>query len=147
MNYRKASVDDSEFLGSCSRMLIEDEGHRNPMTVDRLTALMRDWLLGSYEAVIFEQSGRFAAYALFRDEGSSIYLRQLFVDREQRRRGIGWEAVRILTSQIWPPSKRITVAVLAGNRAANRFWRAVGFEDYSILLEMTTPDLRLESEG
>ncbi len=135
MEYRKATESDLELLGRYNKLLIEDEGHRNPMTVDQLVERMTGWLSSKYEAVIFEQGKTFLAYSLYSDDGDSIYLQQLYVDRRYRRMGIGREAMRILTSEVWPPSKRISVSVLASNQEAYKFWRAVGFEDYSIQLE------------
>jgi predicted acetyltransferase len=75
------------------------------------------------------------AYALYREEPEELYLRQLFVARHQRRKGIGRTAVEILRAQIWPKNKRLTVSVLVQNTAAVAFWRAVGYQDYSLTLE------------
>ena len=56
--------------------------------------------------------------------------------RDYRRRGIGAQAVRVLTDEVWPEDKRVRVNVLIGNQAGLEFWRAVGFADYLITLEM-----------
>ena len=40
---------------------------------------MRDFLLGEYRGVIFEEGGEVVAYALYREQPEEIYLRQLFV--------------------------------------------------------------------
>jgi len=50
-----------------------------------------------------------------------VYLRQYFVARDFRRRGIGGQAIPVLAEEVWP---------------ALEFWRAVGFVDYLITLEM-----------
>jgi len=76
------------------------------------------------------------AYALWREERDWVYLRQFFVARDSRRRGIGSRAVGRLSGEIWPRGKRIRVNVLIGNQPALEFWRAVGFVDYLISLEM-----------
>jgi predicted acetyltransferase len=65
-----------------------------------------------------------------------VYLRQYFVARDFRRRGIGGQAIRVLAEEVWPADKRIKVNVLIWNRPALEFWRAVGFVDYLITLEM-----------
>lgn len=107
------------------------------MDVAQLEERMREWLAsGGYTAVIFEEDGETVAYALFREEESDIYLRQLFVVRHRRRQGIGRRAVDILISKLWPKEKRLMVAVLVHNEAAISFWRAVGYTDYSLHLEM-----------
>ena len=97
---------------------------------------MRDFLAGEYRAVIFEDDGGIVAYALFREQAEEIYLRQLFVVRQNRRGGIGRMAVEILRSRIWLKNKRLTVEVLVSNQSAIAFWRAVGYRDYSLTLEI-----------
>ena len=106
------------------------------MTVPELEQRMRGWLQTEYAAVIFEEKSEVVAYALYRDEPEELYLRQLFVTRNRRRKGIGRAAVEILRTQIWPKDKRLTVSVLVKNEGAVAFWRAVGYKDYSLTLEI-----------
>jgi GNAT superfamily N-acetyltransferase len=115
--------------------LIQDEGHRNPMQVHELEQRMHGWLSTEYEAVLFESDSGALAYALYCLNEDFIHLRQFFVDRNLRRRGIGREGVRILIEEVWPPDKRITVSALIHNEQAVQFWRKVGFLDYSLSLE------------
>ena len=65
-----------------------------------------------------------------------MYLRQYFVARDFRRRGIGGQAIRVLAEEVSPADKRVRVNLLIWNRPALEFWRAVGFVDYLITLEM-----------
>jgi len=136
MKFRPATLDDCSLLAELNHQLIRDEGHRNPMTVAQLEQRMRDWLAGEYRAVLFEDYGEVVAYALFRELPDEIYLRQLFVVRNRRRRGIGRRAVEILRSEVWPRTRRLTVDVLVTNQDAVAFWRAVGYADYSLTLEI-----------
>jgi ribosomal protein S18 acetylase RimI-like enzyme len=135
--FRRATPSDAEMLGRMNQQLIQDEGHSNPMTLPELQGRMRVWLTGEYTAVIFEDNAGVAAYALFREEPQLIYLRQLFVHRDRRRRGYGLEAVLILQRDFWPARKRVTVDVLVTNQAALDFWRKAGFRDYCLTLEST----------
>ena len=116
--------------------LIEDERHRNPMTLADLERRMRGLLEGDYTATLFESEGQVVAYALWTEEPEWVYLRQFFVERGFRRRGIGARAIRTLVDHVWPVDKRVSVDVLVGNHPALEFWRAVGFVDYLITLEM-----------
>lgn len=119
-----------------NQQLIADEGHRNAMTLAELEARMRRWLGGRYVATLFEQGGRTVAYALWREEPDSIYLRHFFVDRSARRMGIGRLAIQMLTNDVWPQGKRVRVEVIVGNDAGMAFWRSVGFHEYCLTLEM-----------
>ena len=127
-------------LAELNHQLIRDEGHRNKMTVMELGERMKDWLTSEYAAVIFEDGGEVVAYALYREQPKEIYLRQLFVVRTRRREGIGRTAMDILRSKIWPKEKRLTVEVLVKNEAGVAFWRAVGYRDYSLALEIPPED-------
>jgi predicted acetyltransferase len=136
LQYQKATLSDVNVLADLNHQLIRDEGHRNPMTAAELAERMRLWLAGEYTAVLFQDDEMVLAYALYREQLTEIYLRQFFVARSARRRGIGRQAIHLLRTQLWPPAKRITVEVLVGNAAAIAFWRSVGFADYALTLEM-----------
>jgi ribosomal protein S18 acetylase RimI-like enzyme len=136
MTYRRATTDDCPLLGELNHQLIRDEGHRNRMTVPELVQRMRDWLAGEYVAILFEEGGEVVAYALYREQPEEIYLRQLFVVRQRRREGLGKKAMYLLRTEIWPKTKRLTVEVLVANTAAVAFWRAVGYRDHSLALEI-----------
>jgi GNAT superfamily N-acetyltransferase len=129
-------MDDSPLLAQLNQQLIQDEGHRNRMTLTELERRMRGWLTNEYRAVLYEDGGEVVAYALFREQEQEIYLRQLFVVPDRRRQGIGRRAVEILRSQVWPKTKRLTVDVLVTNHSALAFWRAVGYQDYALTLEI-----------
>ena len=106
------------------------------MTVPELEQRMRGWLQAEYTAIIFEEGRELVAYALYREQPEELYLRQLFVVRNRRREGIGRTAMEILRAQIWPKNKRLTLEVLVKNAAAVAFWRAVGYQDYALTLEI-----------
>src|SRR5947208_3115017 len=131
MTFRSATLDDCLLLAEMNHQLIQDEGHRNKMTVRELEERMRGWLADEYRAIIYEDARQVVAYALFREQPQEIYLRQLFVVRNRRRKGIGRRALEILRSQVWPKTKRLTVAALVANTPAVAFWRAMGYRDYS----------------
>ena len=136
MNFRRATLNDCALLAELNHQLIRDEGHRNRMTIPELEQRMKGWLASEYAAALFENDGEVVAYALYREQPEEVYLRQFFVVRNRRRKGLGKEAVKILLSKIWPKNKRLTVEVLVQNEAAVAFWRAVGYKDYSLTLEI-----------
>jgi len=140
MHHRFATLDDVPLLARMNRQLTQDEGHRNAShSLEWFEQRMRGFLTGDYQAVLFELDGQIVAYALYtghQDHADSIYLRQLFVDRAHRRRGIGRAAFTILRDQIWPKNKRLSVGILVSNEAAKAFWLALGFTPYSLDLEL-----------
>ena len=136
MTFRIASLSDVAVLAALNEQLIEDERHRNRRTVAELQERMAGWLAGEYGATLFFEGSEVIGYALFRENAEEVYLRQLFISRSHRRKGYGKEAIRLLRTEVWPRDKRLTVDVLVTNHAAIEFWRAVGFQDYCITLEI-----------
>ncbi|NLT73904.1 MAG: GNAT family N-acetyltransferase [Chloroflexi bacterium] len=131
-----ATEADLPLLARMNRDLIRDEGHRNAMSLADLEERMRGWLRGEYNAVVFRQADRIVAYLLYRTDGAGVYVRQLFVAREVRRRGIGAAALGLMAREVWPADARISLEVLAHNSAALDFYRALGFVPYAISLEI-----------
>jgi GNAT superfamily N-acetyltransferase len=137
MTWRMAQRRDCRLLAELNHQLIADERHRNSMTVPELERRMRSWLEEGYDAVLFERDGEVAAYALYRADPEEVHLRHFFVARHLRRRGIGRTAFDLLRDQIWPRARRLTVSVLTQNEAAVKFWRAMGYKDYCLAMEIT----------
>ena len=106
------------------------------MTVQELEARMKDWLATDYRAVLFIRESEVVAYALYRPEGTSAYLRQFFVSQGHRRSGIGTKAVQILLGGVLDAFDRVYLDVLTNNASARAFWRAVGFQDYAVTMEI-----------
>src|SRR5580692_6060225 len=109
MQIRFATVEDTETLGRLNAQLIRDEGHRNAMSVPQLVQRMADWLRADYEAAIVEDRGTIVGYALFRRDVDYVYLRQIFVRAESRRRGIGRSLFQWLLQNAWQAVPRIRI--------------------------------------
>ena len=138
ITYRKAAASDVPLLASMNQRLIRDEGHRNPMSIDQLEQRMRGWLQGEYEAVVISQDDADVGYALFRREADFIYLRQLFVEHDNRRQGIARAAVDHLITHAWHGMQRVRIEVLCGNADGIAFWKSLGFAEYCITMELET---------
>ena len=112
-------------------------------------------LLDSTEAILFEQDTFILAYALYKLENEYIYLRQFFVSRDQRRRRlrrlradrrrgsgrrrfrqVGRQAMLLLILEIWPAHLPVRLELLVDNEVARRFWKALGFSDYAVTMEL-----------
>src|SRR5262245_22758387 len=84
---RVATVADAAVLAEMNHRLIRDEGHRSRMTVPQLRDRMDEWLRAEYAAVVVELDDAAVGYALYRRDPEYVYLRQLYVEPEYRRRG------------------------------------------------------------
>ncbi len=93
MEIVRAKLTDADILAELNKELIEDEQHPNPMNIAQLTERMRGWLTTDYICYMAKEKGSIVAYCLYRDDGGHYYMRQLYVDRAHRRKGI---ATRLL---------------------------------------------------
>jgi GNAT superfamily N-acetyltransferase len=140
MEYRTAVENDLPLLARLNRQLIEDEGHPNPMSVAELESRMRAWLARAYTAVLFTRGDIVIGYALYRTDHAGIFLRQFFIDRDERGKGLGRDAIEILCTRVWPRGATVTLEALCANKTAIDFWHAVGFEDYALTLRRQIAD-------
>jgi len=139
ISYRAATGKDATRLAQLNQQLIRDEGHRNPMTVEQLTARMTGWLAGEYAATLFEANDDVIGYALYRHEPDFVYLRHFFVRPEHRRRGIGRAAIAWLWANAWQSASRLRIEVLINNEVGRAFWKSIGFSEYCVTMEMNAP--------
>ena len=144
MIHRLATISDVPILAKMNQHLTEDEKHKNRFQTDEwFKQRMVRFLSGEYQAVLFEKDGKVIAYALYRDHQEhedTIYLRQIFVDRSLRRRGIGRHMMGVLMNEYWSKDKRLTVEVLSDNNAAYAFYESVGYQVYCLELEIKPDD-------
>lgn len=134
---RSATPDDSARLAKLNRELIRDEGHRNPMDETQLATRMRGWLKGEYEASLFIYAGEVIGYALYREDSDALYLRQFLINREWRRQGLGRQAFELLATDLRQRKPMMRLDVLSHNDLGIAFWRALGFQDYCVTMELT----------
>ena len=135
LKFHLAGIQDAPALAEMNQRLIRDEGHRNLMGIEELTARITGWLGGDYEAVLFSRAESAVGYALYRREPDHVYLRQFFVELESRRQGVGRRAIKWMWDNVWQDVQRLRLDVLIGNQGAHAFWESVGFSDYCITME------------
>ncbi len=105
------------------------------MSVDALVLRMSGWLQSEYTAYLaLDEDGTPVGYALYRDDGDYFYLRQLFVARTQRQKGIASRFLAYLKSDPLT-SKPVRLEVLSGNKAARKFYERNGYTDYCVTME------------
>lgn len=125
-----------------NRQLIEDEGSRNPMREPELEERFGRFLDLGWKIVLFEHAGEVVGYAMHRfdpDEtepsGLRVYLRQFFIGREHRRRGLGRAAFEALVSLPDLRGKRVIVETLISNPEGRAFWGRLGFTTFAETLD------------
>jgi len=141
LTWRRATRRDLPLLVEWNRRLVVDERAWKCTAKDLpfLRRRMRRWLAGPYRAVLFLRGGIPVAYALYRRRENGLYLRQFYVDRPFRRRGLGQEAVRLLLGRILPKGHDLSVDVLLHNKPGMGFWHSAGFKDRAMRMVFRRP--------
>ena len=139
----KAEPEDSTTLAEMNKHLIEDEDHRNPMTINELSRRMKSWLRSGWEAVLILDENVTVGYALYQRRTDPfypteqvVYLRQFFISRPHRQRGLGTVSFNTIKNEYWSKAKRIEVEVLVRNKVGIDFWHSLGFTDYALSLKL-----------
>ena len=138
---RPATKSDLPILAQMNRRLIEDEGSRNPMSIAELQNRMGEWLGDEWQVDLFSEGDTVVGYAvyqfrkdIYKPDEVMVYLRQLYIERDRRRRGLGSRAFKLVAQTRFPAGCRIEVDVLASNPRGAKFWAQVGFQPYCTTL-------------
>lgn len=126
MEIVRAELRDADILAELNQELIEDEQHPNPIRIAQLTERMQGWLTTDYICYMAKEKGSIVAYCLYRDDESHYYMRQLYVDRAHRRKGIATRLLDWLYENVWM-DKKVRLDVLVHNEDAVAFYQRYGF--------------------
>lgn len=142
LTLRPALPADLDLLSGMNKRLIEDEGSLNPMDLAALKERLAVWLeTGEYAVDLFSSGTRVVGYAVHQirsalphSEQRYFYLRQLYIERGERGKGLGTQALRSLINTRTPRGCPVQLEVLAGNSGVQRFYERVGFAPYATTL-------------
>ena len=132
MKIEKCTIEDVSVLARMNKCLIEDERSSNPMNLSELTERMKGFIEGDYDAYFFKDGETTVGYALVDRTAKPLYLRQFYIDREQRRKHYGKSAFRALLEYLGTDC--IDIDVLPWNEAGVAFWKSLGFAERYVVM-------------
>jgi len=132
------SDNDIRVLARMNGQLIEDEGHERVISASGLRDRMARFLGGEYTAFLLMAGETLAGYALVKRTCNPVFLRQFFIRRGYRRRGIGTRTLREVMAQLGTDG--IEIECLFANRAGLRFWHSLGFSDRYVGMRFDSQD-------
>ncbi|SEA66706.1 GNAT family N-acetyltransferase [Paraburkholderia sartisoli] len=132
-----------ELLARMNKELIEDEGHRNPMNVEELCQRFERFVsTEGYSLDVILWCNEVIGFATYRQEpdsaeacGYHIHLRQFYISRDVRGRGLGSLAFESLTRARFKRGERLFLNVLETNPRGKEFWKKTGFKPYDTTME------------
>ena len=133
----KAKGTEVDLLAQLNRQLDEDEPHPHPLPLSALTERMARWIAeGEYEVLLLRNGDQLIGYAVWRAEEFGSYLRHFFICRDRRRQGWGRAAIQLLCLEVFPKDRPVNIDAAIGNTQGIAFWHAIGFEDFSLGMEL-----------
>lgn len=128
---------EAPLLAELNCQLDQDEPHSYPLPKAALLERMTRWIeSGEYQVLLFRRGERVTGYAAWRVEDRGAYLRHFFICRDQRHQGSGRAAMTLLCRDVFPKDHPIQIEVVIGNKDAIAFWRAIGFRDFGLSMEL-----------
>ncbi len=113
------------------------------MSVPELAERLRGWIKEGWYATLFLDNEAVVGYALYQvrqhayDQAlPEVYVRQFFVERGHRRRGLGTVGFRLLRETQFPAPCRVVLDVLSANEEGLEFWQRLGFRPHATVLEL-----------
>src|SRR5262249_38970566 len=113
-----------------------DEGAAPVGSVADYEQRLRTWLEeGRYQAAVAQSGSDTVAYVVWRDDPdyADVFVRQFFVVREHRGRGLGQSLFEQAVEECWK-GQPLRLDVYDSNPAGARFWGRLGFSPYSRLM-------------
>jgi len=133
--WRRCTAADAETLATMNAQLSADEGAAVG-TAEAYRERMRAWLEeGRYQAAVAEADREPMAYVLWRRDPDyrDVYVRQFFVARSHRSRGLGRRLFEEAVREFWDGDP-LRLDVYDSNPRGGAFWESLGFEPYSRLM-------------
>ncbi len=139
MSIRPAYIDDLDTLTRMNVELRADERIDNVMTDAEVKERMRGFLLGkTYRIHVFLEDSGIVGYSVVDVTKTPVYMRQFFIDRNSRRRGLGRKFFHMLVGVL--DVEAIDVEVLAWNETAVEFYKKIGFSRRYVGMRLRTND-------
>jgi GNAT superfamily N-acetyltransferase len=142
LHIRRAIESDLPLLAQMNKRLIDDQGSRNPMSLAQLQDRLSQWMKGEWTIEFLEDDVivGYIVYLIRHDEffpdKTEVYIRQFFIERDQRGQRRGSAAFKLLRETRFPAGSRLTLDVLATNPKGYNFWTRVGFQPYYTVMDM-----------
>ncbi|MFD2328183.1 GNAT family N-acetyltransferase [Cohnella sp. GCM10020058] len=132
-----ATERDADVIAEMNFQLIQDEGSQNPMNLFQLRERMLGWLRDGWNIDLFFKEEKRIGYAVYKlqvapfdDIETEVYIRQFFINRDERSQGYGRDAINLLKKDRFGGATTMIIDVLETNPAGRRFWEKVGFKAY-----------------
>ncbi len=141
---RTAIPDDLHLLAQMNDRLVEDQGSENPFSVSDLEDRFKAWLKsGEWQIDVFLESNSIAGYAVYKqrsdyydEDQTVVYLRQFYIERHHRGRGLGTMAFAMLARERFPEGFEMALDVVSTNPRGQSFWSKLGFTPYFTELKL-----------
>ena len=129
MLIEECTIKDVPLLAKLNKLFFEEEKSETNLSLPHLEARMSSYLSSHFGAFLFRQDDKIVGYALCDKSITPVYLRQFFISREERRKGYGSQAFRLLLDNL--DIRDADIEVYYWNDIGSAFWKSLGFDTQS----------------
>ena len=141
---RAAIPDDLFLLAQMNDRLVEDQGSENPFSISDLEDRFKAWLTSDeWKIDVFLESDSIVGYAVYQQrpdyydqDQTVVYLRQFYIERQHRGRGLGTRAFAQLARERFLEGCEVSLDVVSTNPRGESFWSKLGFVPYFTAMKL-----------
>ena len=135
---RKADPADVALLAQMNHRLVTDQGSVSTYSLQKFAQRFEEWLrTGEWQVDVVVEKEQIVGYAVYQErrdyyceDKKVTYLRQFYIDRQYRGKGVGREALMTLVRTRFPKDMEVAVDVVASNPGGREYWSKMGFSPY-----------------
>ena len=119
--------DDNDTIKACASLMSSSEPWKTlGRTFDESVHILTD---SGSESYVFYSGKHLVGFAVLVMHGALVgFIKNIAVVPEWRNRGLGRQAIRLLEKRIFSDHPNVFLCVSSNNRAAQRFYRKLGYE-------------------
>ena len=126
MQIKECTAEDVPLLARLNKHFFEEENAETDLSLPHLEERMSGYINSDFKAFLFQNDEKIVGYALCDLAKRPVYLRQFFVSREERRKGYGSQAFRLLLEKL--DIETTDMEVYYWNDMGSAFWNSLGFK-------------------
>ena len=129
MQIEECTIKDVPLLAKLNKLFFEEEKSETNLSLPHLEARMSSYLSSHFGAFLFREGEKIVGYALCDKSKTPVYLRQFYISRDERRKGYGRQAFRLLLDKL--DIQDADIEVYHWNDIGSAFWSSLGFDTQS----------------
>lgn len=139
MQIEECTIDNVPLLAKMNKEFIEDGKADTDYSLPHLEERLRSYISSEHKAYIFREDESIVGYALCDVSKNPVYMRQFFISRGERRKGLGKQAFQLLLEHLGIGN--MDIEVYSWNESGIAFLKSLGLEKQRNIMSKITTQL------